>query len=605
MEAIAAEREYVDRGVKALWKVRGGVAHGGVAGAQKAGEATALRGGDSVVKRVLAARGLVQDAEVTSFLRPSLGHLHDPSLMPGLDRAAERMLRAARGGEAIVIYGDYDVDGVTATAILYHTLLAIAPACVVSTYVPHRIEEGYGLNSAAIEELARAGAKLIVSVDCGVTAVEPARVARACGLDLIITDHHHPPAEGEPFPDAYEVVHPRRSGSVYPFGDLCGAGVAYKLAWRLCTLASGGPKVADSLRGLLLELLGLCSLGVIADVVPMLGENRVIAAHGLGCVKRSKIPGLRALVEASGLGGEKVESEDVGFKLAPRLNACGRLGHAREAVELFTTARGERATEIARRLTGLNDERRRVEAKILEQACELVEARGMHLPGHRAIVLAHEEWHAGVVGIVCSRLVERYHRPAVLLCKNNDELHGSARSVDGFNLHGALVRCAEHLTVFGGHDMAAGMRLNADRLEVFASSFVAVCNEGILAEHLTGRVCFDCDVTMEELSRPQVEALKALGPFGRCNPEPSVRLVGVRLVGRPTTFGADSTHVKFTVTAGDSPPGGRAMMIIAWRLGELASEIPVGRLFDLVVKPKISSYNGVVECELIDFSLGH
>jgi len=608
MEAIVEEREILTRGVLSLWRRRGfvdGVVEGeGAAGqaADRVGGATGA-GRMSLVRRVLASRGFREEGEVSGFLRPSLAQLHDPSLMSGLDRAAERLLAAARSGEKITIYGDYDVDGVTATAILYHTLRAIAPQCNIQTYVPHRIDEGYGLNSDAIRELAAGGSTLIVTVDCGVTAVEPARVAKSLGVDLIITDHHTPPLAGQPLPDAYCVVHPRLEATAYPFGDLCGAGVAYKLAWRLCTLASGGPKVATVFRELLLELLGLCSLGVIADVVPLVGENRIITSHGLRCVKFSKIPGLRALVEASGLGGESVNSEDVGFKIAPRLNACGRLGHAKEAVELFTSARGERASEIARQLTRMNEERRRVERVIVHQAIAMVLERGMDATDHRGIVLAHAEWHAGVIGIVCTRLVERFHRPVVLLSAQNGQLHGSARSVDGFNLHGGLSECAEHLLTFGGHEMAAGMKLEAHRLAAFTADFVACCNRGIRIEHLHGRACFDCEADFTELSREHVTSLAGLGPFGRGNPQPCLRINNVRLVGRTTCFGSDGAHLKFLISPSGAPVGSRALSVFAWRGAGLAEGVPSGRDFDVLIKPKISDYSGAVEGELVDFAI--
>jgi single-stranded-DNA-specific exonuclease len=294
-------------------------------------------------QRILAARGLTAPAALDHYLSPKLTQLHDPSLIPELDRAAERILRALADHEPIVIYGDYDVDGVTGTAILWHMLRALAPEAPVRTYVPHRLEEGYGLNAAAIRELAADGARLIVSVDCGITALEPARAAREAGIDLIITDHHNPPAKLEDLPHAYAVVHPRRPDSEYPFGDLSGAGVAYKLAWRLATMHAGcaagpGGRVDPRIRELLVDLLAFAALGAVADIVPLLGENRVLVRHGLVRVKHSRFIGLRALVEASGLAGEDVDAMAVGFRLGPRLNAAGRMGHAREANELFTTA---------------------------------------------------------------------------------------------------------------------------------------------------------------------------------------------------------------------------------------------------------------------------
>ncbi len=361
---------------------------------------------EPLASRVLTARGLMNET-ASAFLEPSLRSLHDPSLLPDLDRAAERILEAVASNQTIAVYGDYDVDGVSATAILVRTLRAIAPAARVLTYIPHRIDEGYGLNADAIRSLAGEGARVIVSVDCGITATGPALAAREVGVDLIITDHHNGAEREEDLPRAFAIVHPRRPGSAYPFGDLCGAGVAYKLAWRLCTMHAGSALLPADLRELLVELLSLAALGVIADVVPLRGENRVLARHGLSRIKASPFIGLRALVKASGLDGERIDTEGVGFSLAPRLNACGRLGHAREALELMLTEDAVRAAEIARALTKLNDERRGVERRIAEEALEMARACGMAGPDRRAVVLAHEDWHAGVVGIVCSRLVEK------------------------------------------------------------------------------------------------------------------------------------------------------------------------------------------------------
>jgi len=553
-----------------------------------------------LLERILQARGLADSQESARFLEPSLRHLHDPSLIPDLDRAADRLLRAAAAGEPIVIYGDYDVDGVTATAILYHTLLTLHPSAGVSTYVPHRLEEGYGLNTGAISELAARGAKVIVSVDCGVTALAPALAAREAGVDLVITDHHNPPAREEDLPRAYAVVHPRRPGSTYPFGDLCGAGVAYKLAWRLATLACGSQRVAEPIRVLLLELLALAALGVIADVVPLTDENRVIARFGLARIKHSTIPGLRALVEAAGLAGENVKEEDVGFTLAPRLNACGRMGHAREAVELLTTADRARAAEIAQRLTRLNDERRATERAIFERAVELAQLAGMTEPNCRAIVLADPSWHAGVVGIVCSRLVERFHRPAILMCRGDDGCHGSGRSVDGFSLHAALSECAGHLVQFGGHDMAAGLRLESDRLADFVRDFTHVANRCIPPERLIGRAGFDADAQIRELSLDVVRRLEHLGPFGRENPSVRVRMQGLRVAMRPETFGRNNAHLSLRVV---QEPGVNApvMRLFGWSWGERASKFPPGACIDALVTPRISTFRApCVECEIAD-----
>ncbi|MEI7657454.1 MAG: single-stranded-DNA-specific exonuclease RecJ [Phycisphaerae bacterium] len=562
--------------------------------------------GASLVQRVLAARGLSDPATAEAFLSPSLGRLHAPSLMHDLDRAAARILESVKAGRRIVIYGDYDVDGITATAILHHVIKALSRDAMVESYVPHRLEEGYGLNAQAIRELASSGVDLIVTVDCGVSAKAMPAVAREFGTDLIITDHHALPARVEDLPDAYAVVHPRHPLGQYPFGDLCGAGVAYKLAWRLCTMWCGTDRITQDLRELLLDLLGPCSLGVIADVVPLLGENRIIASHGLGRVRHSRIPGLKMLVEASGLAGEKISEQDVGFKLAPRLNACGRMGHAREAVELLTVARGERAMEIARQLSTFNDERRKVERRIVEQAIELAEMKGMTGPDRRAIVLAHPEWHAGVVGIVCSRLVERFHRPTFLMAAGDGTCHGSGRSIRGFDLAGALDACRHLLIKGGGHAMAAGLELEAANLEAFSEAFTSLCNERIEPSMLTGHAAYDCEATIEDLTREAMGWLTKLGPFGRdSNPEVCLRLRGVQLSRPPMPLGKDGRHMKFDAFAFGAlakKTGLRALRVVAWDGAELIPEVPVGRPFDLLIHPSISDFSGQVEGTMVDFS---
>lgn len=554
--------------------------------------------------RVLAARGLGDLEQAGAYLNPSLAHLRDPDDLPDIDLAATRILEAARRGEPIVIYGDYDVDGITATTVMFRMIRAVCPDATVSTYIPHRLEEGYGLNSEAIRTLADGGARVIVSVDCGVTAKAEAEAARVLGVDLIITDHHNPPEGPEELPRAFALVHPGLPGRASGFRDLCGAGVAYKVAWRLATLATGSERVRDDLRTLLLDLLGPVSLGVVADVVPLVDENRVLTRFGLGRIKHSPFVGLRALVRASGLAGDEIDTERVGFVLAPRLNACGRMGHAREALELMITEDETRATEIALLLRRLNEQRRRTEQTIVEQACGMAEALGMTGPDRRAIVLAHEDWHPGVVGIVCSRLVERYARPTILMQKQGNLCVGSGRSIDGFNLHGALVACAEHLAGFGGHDMAAGVRVHLDRLDAFAEAFIARASADLKPDDMVRCVEYDCDARVSELDLRAIERLQMLAPFGRGNPHVGVRLRGVRMNGAPKRFGSHSKHMSLELV---DDGGGlkRGVRAVGWGWAEHAERIPAGCRLDAIVRPTISTWNGRsrVETELQDVML--
>ncbi|GAB4382499.1 MAG: single-stranded-DNA-specific exonuclease RecJ [Phycisphaerales bacterium] len=551
--------------------------------------------------RVLRARGLDDPQRARAFLNPALTHLRDPLDLPDIDRAAARILEAARADEPIVIYGDYDVDGITASMVMVRMIRAIAPDARVSAYIPHRLEEGYGLNADAVRTLAAEGARVIVSVDCGVTAIAEAQAARRAGVDLIITDHHNPPDEALGLPDAYAIVHPGLPGRQSGFRELCGAGVAYKLAWRLACLASGSDRVRDDLRALLLDLLGPVALGVVADVVPLVDENRVLTRYGLGRVKNSSFVGIRALVEASGLAGDDIDTDRVGFSLAPRLNACGRMGHAREALELMLTEDPLRAHQIAAELTRLNEQRRRTERTIMEQACELAERAGMTGTDCRAIVLAHEDWHPGVVGIVCSRLVEKFARPTILMQRQDALCVGSGRSIDGFNLHGALCDCAEHLAGFGGHDMAAGVKVTPERLDRFVEQFIQRANELLSPDDLVRSIHYDCDARICDLSMRDVQRLEMLAPFGRANPHVRVRLRRVRVHSPPKTFGARARHLAVELCDQGARAGG-GVRAVGWSWGERASHLPAGSLIDAIITPRISTWNGRsrVEAELHD-----
>ncbi|MEM8757255.1 MAG: single-stranded-DNA-specific exonuclease RecJ [Planctomycetota bacterium] len=552
-----------------------------------------------LLDRVLAARGLSEPEAASAFLDATLLDLHDPMLLPGVAEAVDATLRAVADGRPIVIYGDYDVDGITATAVLYRMLTHLEPAADIRAYVPHRLDEGYGLNARALEELAADGAGLVISVDCGVTAIEQAAVARRLGLELVITDHHNPDADGQ-LPDAAAVVHPGLPGSAYPFDGLCGAGVAYKLAWALAVRHADRPdgKAAAASRAVLLDLLAFAALGTIADMVPLQDENRVIARYGLGRVKHSPFEGLSALVDASGLAGEKIDADDVGFRLGPRLNACGRMGHAADAVELFTTATGDRARQIAAQLHEQNTQRQRTERRITEQAAAMAAEAGFLDDSRSAIVLAHDEWHPGVVGIVCSRLVERFARPTVLLCREAGVLKGSGRSITGFNLHAALAECRGCLRTFGGHDAAAGLSLTEDNLAAFTEQFLAAAGQRLGPDDLVHRIRIDTRAAPEELTTQAVTMLGRLKPFGRGNPRVRVLVRSAALARPPETFGSHAKHLAIALES----PGGPPLRCIAWNQGGRRDELRRGQRIDAVLTPQISSYSGRVEPVLDDWS---
>jgi len=554
---------------------------------------------EPIVLRFLRARGFTRAEEIERYTRPRLESMHDPTTLPGVERAAQRLLHALDSREQIVIYGDYDVDGVCATAILFHMLSTLTPGADIRTYVPHRVDEGYGLNEDAIRELASGGANVIISVDCGITAREPARVAKDAGVDLIITDHHNIDESG-PLPEAHTLVHPRLPGSEYQFGELCGAGVAFKLAWRLATMKTGGERVGGTLQTLLLDLLALAGLATVADIVPLMGENRVIAKWGLARVKTTGIIGLQALLRAANLDGQDIDAEHAGFRLGPRLNACGRLGHAKDAVELFTTNDESRADEIARSLTKLNDTRRQTEKQIAELARQMAIDAGMTDSARRAIVLAHEDWHTGVIGIVCSRLVGAFGRPAILMQRDGEICKGSARSIDGFNLHGALVECADCLESFGGHDMAAGLKLRAEKLDEFVARFTEIANAHITEAMLTPALRIDCIADIAEFTPRAVKQLLDLGPFGSRNPEPTFLLKGVVPARDASPFGSNGDHMNLHIRSGS-----REIRCIAWRWGDKREHLRAGTPLDIVVRPKLNKFRGTerLEPEIKDVAL--
>lgn len=534
------------------------------------------------------------------FLDPKLTDLHDPALLPGATRAAERLVSAVNDTQPIVIYGDYDVDGVTAAAVLWHTLrLAGAD---VHTYIPHRLDEGYGLNGDAIESIIRESSikPLVISVDCGITAVGPARIAKQLGVDLVITDHH--PFDPADLPDAHTLVHPslptssltpQASSLPYPCPDLCGAGVAFKVAWQFARAWCGSDRLPDEYRKLMVELLSLVALGTVADVVPLTDENRVLTTFGLGRIKQARFAGLSALIDVSKLRDETIDAYHIGFVLGPRLNACGRMGHAKDALELLTTAEGPRATELARFLTAENDKRRTTERRITEQAMKMIEARGYDAPDRRAIVVGSEGWHPGVVGIVASRLVDTYHRPAVVLGFNEGVAQGSARSIDGVSIHDALSACSHFMRKFGGHAMAAGLTLPIDKVDDFREALIGQVNAVLSEDGLTRCVRVDAEVSPGDCTLEVFDQLAKLAPFGRGNPTPRLVLRGAVLDRSAQRMGAAGKHLSMSFAY-----NGRSLRAVAFGQGEHASELPAGAAIDLLFEPKVNTWQGVRRPEL-------
>ena len=552
-----------------------------------------------LIAQILLNRGASDAASARAFLEVRRDGLHDPGLLPGVEDAAARVVRAIRDRRPVVIYGDYDVDGVCGTSLLWSCFrLAGAPESLLDYYIPSRVDEGYGLNSGALAAIAaKWPGALVVTVDCGVTAVEEAKAARALGLELIVTDHHTP---GPEWPEADVLVHPRAVGGRYPFPDLCGAGVAFKLAWQVCKGFGDGKRASPHLRDFLLRAINLVALATVADVMPLEGENRIFVKHGLAGLSADPSVGLQALMQVSGcLGRERISTGQIGFGIAPRINAAGRLALASKAVELLTTADPARAMELASELDDCNRKRQDVERQITHEARAILEDRG-GIGDRGGLVVGRSGWHPGVIGIVAGRLAETYHRPTVVVALGPEHGQGSGRSVPGFDLHAALGACAGSLTSYGGHKAAAGLRVAAARFDEFASRFDDYCGETLTPDQRQKTLHVDAEVRLGELTRRVVDAIEALEPFGISNPRPVFVAEGVRLAAEPKAVGEKRNHVQLRFAQGDL-----VVKAIGWNLAERTAGIRPGTTCGIAFCPGINEWNGrrEVQLEIKDFRL--
>ena len=546
----------------------------------------------SVVARLLLSRGITDPQLARQFIDPKLTGLRDPAELPGATRAAEIIYAAIEAKQRITIYGDYDADGMTATAILLRCLKLLHAE--VDFYVPHRIDEGYSLNAEALEKIVAQGTQLVITVDCGVASVAEAKRARDRGLTLIITDHHQLAAE---LPPAAAIVHPGLPHDPYPFAGLCGAAVAFKLAWAICQRASDGQKVSERLRCFLLQAVGLAAIGTVADVVPLIDENRILVRFGLGCLKSQPTVGIAALLRSTKLNEKaRLECDDLGFSIGPRLNAAGRLGQAELAIELLTTESEQRADTIALYMEEMNLQRQTMERSMVRAAAK--QARDFGDPEQAtALVLADHEWHAGVIGIVAGRLAEKYNCPVVMIA--NDPLGikpgiGSARSVPGFNLHEALAECGHLLESHGGHAAAAGLRVSPQNLAAFRQAFCEVAAAKLCDADRSLEVLVDAEASLQMLTRQIVEQIENLAPFGHGNCRPVFCANDVRLVGEPKRMGATGKHLSMMFDQ-----YGVKMRAVAFGGGDWEEELlRIDGPMSIAFRPVINHFRGRVTVEI-------
>lgn len=551
----------------------------------------------AVVAQLLVSRGLDNPETAQRFLDPRLSHLRDPDDLPGAATAAARIEAAVQAGHRITVYGDYDVDGITATAILYRCLRLLGADA--GYYLPNRLDEGYGLSADALRKLAAQGTKQVVTVDAGITATAEAAVARELGIELIITDHHLP---GETLPEAAAIVHPGLPTAPYPFAGLSGSGVALKLAWSLCRRVAGADKVTDRMRDFLMQAVGLASLGTVADVVPLVDENRVLVRHGLTSLTNFPTIGITALCRVAELDQKSaLNTEDIGFALAPRMNAAGRLGQAQLALELLVTDNPTRASELADYINELNGSRQHLERSIYRAANKQAQEE-FDPESDAALVLAGRGWHAGVIGIVAGRLAEKYHRP-VVVC-SIDELGvkpcvGSARSIRGFDLHAALAACDDHLLTHGGHAAAAGVKVEEASLDAFRQELCEQVANRITHEDLVSELWIDAEVPLSGLTKTSIAQMEQLAPFGQDNPRPLLCTSEVTLAEAPKQIGGGGRHLSLKVAQ-----HGVTLRAVSFGSGERIDEFnKTDTPWAIAFRPVINEFRGrrTVEIQMVDW----
>ena len=521
----------------------------------------------NLLAKILVNRNLTKKEDIDLFLKPTRHDFHNPYLMPDMALAVDRIIKAINNKEKILIYGDYDVDGITSITVVKNFLLE--RGANVTQYIPNRLNEGYGLNKDAIKKISDDAVNLIITVDCGISGIEEVDYANSLGLEVIVTDHHE---VGEVLPNAIAVVDAKRKDSTYPFRELAGVGVGFKLIQAIAQRLELEEKEY-------LKYLDIVCIGTISDIVPLVDENRVIAKLGLKLVEVTKNVGLKALLEASGY--KKIDSFTVSFGLAPRINACGRMGKEKEALNLFLTQDENEAKKIALRLNEYNKERQDIEKRIYEDAVNKIEKSEKN---KQVLVLGSENWHHGVIGIVASKITDLYFKPSILICFEEDEGKGSGRSIPGFDLYESLTNCSENLEKFGGHSMAVGVTLKKENFEKFKEEFEKYAQNSNICD-IIPIIKIDEEITLEDINIKAVEELNMLEPFGEANKMPLFMYKNLKIHSIRTL--SEGKHIKLTLKDNNF-----YIDSIGFNLGHLAEEYQIGDKVDVVGSLEINRFNG-------------
>ena len=522
-----------------------------------------------LLSTLLTNRGITKEAEITKFLNPKRSDFYDPFGMPDMEKAVERILKAIKDKEQIIIYGDYDVDGITSVTVLKSFLEE--RGIQVNVYIPNRLNEGYGLNKTAMEEIAKQGNKLMITVDCGITAVDEVEYAKTFDIETIITDHHEP---AEELPKAIAVVDAKRKDNKYECRNLAGVGVVFKLIQALSIKLELDPKEY-------LKYLDIVCVGTISDIVPLTDENRVIVKLGLKLVEQTKNLGLKEILQSCGYS--KINSTTISFGVAPRINACGRMGHQEEALNLLLSKEENEVKELTQKINEYNKTRQEIEKNIYNEAVEQIEKEG--LDTKNTIVVSGKGWHHGVIGIVSSKITELYFKPSILLCEEDGECKGSGRSIPGFDLHEALMECNDTIDKFGGHAMAVGININKEKVEEFKEEFEKIAKEKEVYK-IIPILNLDAEIKLDDVNKEMVDSLKELEPFGEANKMPIFAFRNLKIDSIRSL--SEGKHLRLSVKDNKN-----IINAIGFNMGALADTYRIGDRVDIAGNLEINSFNGV------------